>query len=197
MLSAGDYFGETALLSNAPRNATVRCLEDAEVLRLSREDFEAGFLHGAGGGGAGGGDGGQGAEGSNAGAGGAAEGQAAAMAARQTLGFIQMVSCMQRSTLSQGQPAFCEGDVGDRFYIIDSGEMVVEAKGKGELNRLGRGDCFGELALLSGAPRNATVRCDSATCQVLSMHRDDFRRLMDRSTAVQRDMQRLGEGRAR
>ena len=50
---------------------------------------------------------------------------------------------------------------------------------------------------LSGAPRNATARCDSATCQVLSMHRDDFRRLMDRSTAVQRDMQRLGEGRAR
>eukprot|EP00966_Prymnesium_polylepis_P304227 7028721-Prymnesium_polylepis.1 len=43
-LDAGEYFGETALLSEAPRNATVRCPEPVETLRLSRDDFEAGFL---------------------------------------------------------------------------------------------------------------------------------------------------------
>lgn len=107
LLSTGDYFGETALLSHAPRNATVRCLGPVEVLRLSREDFEAGFLQ----------EGGKAPDTSSSPSSSAAA--TAAAAARQTLGFIQMVSCMQRSTLGQGQNAFKEGDKGDRFYIIE------------------------------------------------------------------------------
>jgi CRP-like cAMP-binding protein len=38
-LSAGDGFGEEALLSGEPRNATVTMLEDAELMRLSQQDF--------------------------------------------------------------------------------------------------------------------------------------------------------------
>jgi len=38
-LEAGDFFGEMALLDNAPRSASVRALSDARVLALSRGDF--------------------------------------------------------------------------------------------------------------------------------------------------------------
>ena len=40
-MGAGDSFGEEALLSNEPRNATVTMVEDGILMKLSREDFEA------------------------------------------------------------------------------------------------------------------------------------------------------------
>ena len=39
MHKAGAYFGETALLSDAPRNATVKALTSLDVLTIAREDF--------------------------------------------------------------------------------------------------------------------------------------------------------------
>ncbi|MGH2996758.1 MAG: cyclic nucleotide-binding domain-containing protein, partial [Gaiellaceae bacterium] len=40
-----------------------------------------------------------------------------------------------------------EGEAGDRFYIIEEGEVAVFSEGK-QLGRLGPGECFGEIALL-------------------------------------------------
>ena len=40
-LGAGDYFGEAALLTGEPRNATVIAREDTEVYTLNQEDFQA------------------------------------------------------------------------------------------------------------------------------------------------------------
>jgi len=58
----------------------------------------------------------------------------------------------------KGEPIVREGDEGDAFYIVHSGhcEVVKEADGA-VLNRLLPGDFFGELALLTGARRQATV----------------------------------------
>ena len=151
-LSNGDSFGETALLSQASRNATVRCTDTVEVLRLSREDFEAGFLGNAG----------------------VDEVQ---KAASHTLAFIRMVSHMQRSSLIAGQCAFHEGDVGDRFFIIEEGSVTVESRGK-KLNALSAGECFGETALLKGAPRNvrayACHRIESLATQLASPKQPNF-----------------------
>ena len=64
-----------------------------------------------------------------------------------------------------------------------------------QVNRLHDGECFGELALLSGAPRNATITCASKSCRLLSMDVAAFTKLMKRSTALQKDISLIAETR--
>jgi NADH dehydrogenase len=75
-----------------------------------------------------------------------------------------------------GDVVFREGDVGDRLYMILSGEAeIVREAGDREqvVARLGAGECFGEMALLSGETRNATARACSVL-EVLSLHKRDL-----------------------
>ncbi len=75
-----------------------------------------------------------------------------------------------------GQTVFNEGELGDRVYILLSGRAeVLRRRGGGEqlLTTLGPGECFGEMALLDSAPRNATVRCVEAMT-VLSIPKREF-----------------------
>jgi CRP-like cAMP-binding protein len=59
------------------------------------------------------------------------------------------------------QPVFHIGDVGDSMYFVRFGEVkvVLPTEGGGEmiLARLGRNQYFGEMALLTGEPRSASV----------------------------------------
>jgi hypothetical protein len=64
-------------------------------------------------------------------------------------------------TLEAGQIVFRQGEAGDCAYFIQSGAVdVVRAEGGKEavVARLGAGQYFGEMALLSNDPRNATIR---------------------------------------
>jgi CRP/FNR family transcriptional regulator, cyclic AMP receptor protein len=59
-----------------------------------------------------------------------------------------------------------DGEPGDSFYVILDGTVLVKPPGKRAV-RLKPGDWFGEMALLDGAPRTATVEADSEVLVML------------------------------
>lgn len=63
--------------------------------------------------------------------------------------------------LAEGTDMIVQGGPGDALFVILEGEAVVERDGK-VVGRAGDGDYFGELALLDGEPRSATVRAETA-----------------------------------
>src|SRR5712692_1526731 len=73
-----------------------------------------------------------------------------------------------------------QGDVGDQFYVIVSGEVDVIKElpngQKAHLAKLSKGEYFGESALLTGRRRNATVQA-STRVDLMCMGRDEFNNL--------------------
>ena len=63
---------------------------------------------------------------------------------------------MSRKQFLPGEVIIREGDVGVELFLISDGEVQVQREGH-EVARLGAGEFFGELALMTGNPRNATV----------------------------------------
>ena len=61
------------------------------------------------------------------------------------------------ATLPPGIPLVTQGDASDLFYVIHSGQATVSVDGTRRSAPLGPGSHFGEIGLLSSAPRSATV----------------------------------------
>src|SRR6185295_3739897 len=83
----------------------------------------------------------------------------------------------------KNETIFHQGDPGDSLYIIESGSVkIVLPSPEGEegaiIATLSRGDFFGELALLDGAPHSATTVAIEPT-QTLVLARDQFGQLID------------------
>ncbi len=65
-----------------------------------------------------------------------------------------------------------QGEPGDCVYLVAEGSLEVETDGN-VLERVGRCDLFGEMALLRNAPRNATVRAIEES-RLYRLDRDEF-----------------------
>ena len=85
-----------------------------------------------------------------------------------------IVSLLKPIFIKQGEAIFHEGDQGDSFYMIVSGEAEVK-KGEKVMTILGNGEVFGEMALLNSETRSATVvaHTDMEVYQLKQEHFDD------------------------
>ena len=165
----GQYFGEVALVSSAPRNATVRAEIPVSTLTLDYSDFN--------------------------------------MCVRQYINLAsqvdenvkyswllrgmpifdelssekldQLAASLKPEPLEEGNVLFREGDQADKFYIVESGEVVISRNVDGEeieISRREPGEYFGEIALLQNRPRTATITASIDTC-LLGLQAEHFQEL--------------------
>ncbi|MDP9237789.1 MAG: cyclic nucleotide-binding domain-containing protein [Chloroflexota bacterium] len=88
--------------------------------------------------------------------------------------LLEMAQEMRDERVGAGAEVVRQGEPGDRFYLIDAGSFQVLIDGREEA-RLGRGDYFGERALLERVPRTATVVAQTRG-RVFSLEGEQFRR---------------------
>jgi CRP-like cAMP-binding protein len=81
-----------------------------------------------------------------------------------------------------------EGDRGREFIVIVDGAAEVRKNGR-RINRLGPGDFLGEIALISGSPRTATVTA-TADCDLLVLTQRSFQRVIESVPSVQGSVMR-------
>jgi CRP-like cAMP-binding protein len=90
----------------------------------------------------------------------------------------------------RGETIFHQGDPGDALFVLASGSVKVvlpsdEGAEPAIVAILGRGEFFGELAILDGAPHSATIVAVEAT-ETLILHRDAFLELIDADAGLRR-----------
>jgi CRP/FNR family transcriptional regulator, cyclic AMP receptor protein len=86
--------------------------------------------------------------------------------------------------LAEGKEMTREGSRGREFFVLLEGEADVTKDGS-SINKLGSGDFFGEIALISDSPRTATVTATSPVRALVITDRS-FRRLLDEQPEIQR-----------
>lgn len=163
-IEPGGSFGELALMYNAPRAATVISTESACTLwALDRITFRRILM------------------------------DSTFQRRRLYEGFLETVTILstlttyERSKIAdaletQKHPAgtiiIKEGDKGEAFYLLESGEAEAFIIGTdGPVKHYQRGDYFGELALLNDAPRAASVIAKTEV-KVATLGKDGFQRLL-------------------
>lgn len=200
-LKAGDYFGETALLRDEPRAATVQAKGDIEALKLNRIKFDELGLREkldfpqrkavAGGGG---------------GLGAATKPPSKkttedialmtkALKANENLATVmlldddrirKMIDIAWEEEVAAGREIIKEGDFNaDYFYIVKRGNFNVVVSGPSATSSVAmtvsQGGSFGELALLYFAPRAATVKATEKS-SVWVIDRGNFKKILAKSS---------------
>ena len=113
-----------------------------------------------------------------------------------------MSHSMESRIFSRGQAVIKQDELGDAFYILEHGEVLVTRKKNvddpdevaKELARLGRGGHFGEMSLITDELRSATVTVTSPTAQCLVMTKEAFEKCMvDNRKIAAESMRAIGQ----
>jgi len=103
---------------------------------------------------------------------------------------------VQERQAKAGDVLFRIGDPGDALYILARGKVEVLNDRTGQkLAQLADGQAFGEMALLSGGTRTATVHCLS-DCHLLVIGKSDFDRLLAEDPHLNEQVRKLSHERA-
>jgi cAMP-dependent protein kinase regulator len=167
----GGSFGELALMYNAPRAATVISIEPSTLWALDRVTFRRILM------------------------------DSAFQRRRMYEGFLEEVPLLasltpyERSKIADaletkkyppGTTIIQEGDIGESFYILESGEAYVYKRGIDQaVKQYKKGDYFGELALLNDAPRAASV-VSNTEVKVATLGKNGFQRLLGPVAGIMR-----------
>lgn len=166
--TAGSSFGELALMYNAPRAATVVAATDCVLWALDRVTFKKILLHKT------------------------ACKRSMYEEFLKSVPILKVLSPYELSKLSDalhsktfesGQVVIKEGDVGDEFYLVESGTATISKQTQGVVNQISKGDYFGEVALLNDLPRQATVTATSKL-KVATLGRSGFQRLLGHAVDI-------------
>lgn len=164
-LGRGDSFGELALLQTLPRSATARAATETELFEVDEGTFDH-LLAGA----------------IRAPAFGltlqsmAELRELPAFAHLSSEGLGEVVRLGSWRTVAPGEEVVRQGEPGDAFYAIRSGRADVVRDGR-VVDTSGPGEHFGETALLTDAPRNATVVAHTPM-RVFRLSREGFDELL-------------------
>jgi CRP-like cAMP-binding protein len=180
-LKAGDSEARYALAPGPRRSATAICLKPCQILFVDRELLDVMLTWSQ--------TGGVEVREMNAGVA-ETEGGDWMTALLQSKAFLrvpagniaQILSSMEPVSFEAGEVIIRQGDPGDYYYVIREGraQVVLEDPGghsEEELAQLGVGRAFGEEALVSGEPRNATVRA-LTRCHLMRLSSACFARLL-------------------
>jgi small-conductance mechanosensitive channel/CRP-like cAMP-binding protein len=89
----------------------------------------------------------------------------------------QLARATTRGLYAEGGVVVRQGDSGSSMFVVATGEVVVVLESGQEVARIGSGGFFGEMSLLTGAPRNATVRT-TADSELLEITGAAFRQFV-------------------
>ena len=107
----------------------------------------------------------------------------------------RIASLLDQLEVSEGKVLAREGDPGWEFFVVCEGRAKATKRGR-KVASLGRGSFFGEMSLLDGGPRSATVTAET-DMQLLVLNSRSFSALIADNPSVSRKLLRGMAGRLR
>jgi CRP-like cAMP-binding protein len=99
--------------------------------------------------------------------------------------LVELAKVTEDMEAEEGKVLAREGDFGQEFFVIIDGDVAV-SKDDRELNRLGPGDFFGEIALIWDSPRRTATVTAATPLRFFVLTRQAFRSLVSRQPEIER-----------
>ncbi len=109
--------------------------------------------------------------------------------------LVPLAKIAHSMELKDGEILFHQEDRGDAMYLVCRGSVSVQVDGI-EVNRMGAGDCIGEMSILDGAPRSAACIAEENT-ELLRISDRDYETIVKSQTSVALAVLRTLAGRLR